>query len=556
MLDRVGGDCSSKAATDAVRRWLKTMHWADLAAIAVLAGIFVLVLATFADYGVTFDEGVQDTYGKSILSWYATLGADRTAVEFADLYFYGGLFDTVAALLNLVSPFHHYETRHLLNGLVGVLGLAGCWQLGRYLGGALAGFLALCLLALMPSWYGMMFFNPKDIPFATGMVWSLYYLSRLAVALPVPPRRLVTTFGLVAGLTLATRVGGLLLFGYLGVIVGLHVLTAAWPDPRRLLRAALPIALRVIVPTVAIAWVVMLVFWPYAQINPLLNPFRAYEHFAGYEPGIGTLFFGKVADENYRPLFYLPVYILLKLPDIAVVLLLAAAGLGAVGLWRRRRWSALPRPVLPVVLGLVVPLGYVLLLRPELYDAERHFLFVLPPLAVVLALVAQAICHRMPVPARGWAAAIAVFAVVVHTDELRRLHPYEYVFYNDLIGGVAGAKGLFETEYWGAAVTEAAEGLNEVLAPLPPSVQVMVDVCGDDSGLDEYLPHSVAFTEDAAQAQYYISTTRDNCDQTVPGQEIIRIEREGVPFAVVKELPSALALRRGEPRRPLPNGRG
>lgn len=103
---------------------------ANRLAIAVIIVLTALVAVTFRHYGATFDEAVQDDYGNYILDWYRTRGADRNAVSYLDLFYYGGLFDTVAALVNKVSPFKHYETRHLLNGLVGVLGLIGCWRLG------------------------------------------------------------------------------------------------------------------------------------------------------------------------------------------------------------------------------------------------------------------------------------------------------------------------------------------------------------------------------------------------------------------------------------------
>ena len=51
-----------------------------------------------------------------------------------------------AAAINRLSPFGTYETRHLLNGLVGVLGLVGAWKLGRALGGPRAGFIAALFL--------------------------------------------------------------------------------------------------------------------------------------------------------------------------------------------------------------------------------------------------------------------------------------------------------------------------------------------------------------------------------------------------------------------------
>src|SRR4029077_3698822 len=118
-----------------------------------------------------------------------------------------------------------YETRHLLNGVVGILGLAGCWKLGRALGGPRAGFIALVFLLLTPNYYGQMFNNPKDIPFAAGGAWATYYMVLILPALPCPPLRLVLKLGVAIGLALGVRVGGLLFVCYLGLVL---VLSAGW----------------------------------------------------------------------------------------------------------------------------------------------------------------------------------------------------------------------------------------------------------------------------------------------------------------------------------------
>src|SRR5204863_23391 len=47
------------------------------ALVVALAGV---MLATVLDYGMTGDEGVQHRYARRVLRWYATLGADRSAV--------------------------------------------------------------------------------------------------------------------------------------------------------------------------------------------------------------------------------------------------------------------------------------------------------------------------------------------------------------------------------------------------------------------------------------------------------------------------------------------
>jgi len=39
--------------------------------------------------------------------------------------------------------------------------------------------------------------------------------------------------------------------------------------------------------------------------------------------------------------------------------------------------------------------------------------------------------------------------------DLKKLHPYEYVYFNEFVGGLRGAYGKFETDYWGACQKEA-----------------------------------------------------------------------------------------------------
>src|SRR4051812_43306561 len=93
----------------------------DRLAVVVLAAALTLVVATFTAYGVTWDEDVHNWYGILALEYYLSLFADQRAFHFVDLFNYGALFDMTAAALNRVSSLGVFETRHLLNGCVGVL---------------------------------------------------------------------------------------------------------------------------------------------------------------------------------------------------------------------------------------------------------------------------------------------------------------------------------------------------------------------------------------------------------------------------------------------------
>src|SRR5215471_10121999 len=199
----------------------------DRLSIGLLVIAAVLVVTTFAGYGVTWDEDVHNWYGNFALDYYLSLFSDQRALHWQNLYNYGAAFDMLAAALNRFSPLGIYETRHLLNGCFGLLGLAGAWKLGRLLGGPRTGFLALLFLLLTPNYYGQMFNNPKDIPFAVGGIWATYYIIRILPSLPRPPLRLLRKLGLAVGLTMGVRIGGMLFLCYLGLVLAIWLVWEA-----------------------------------------------------------------------------------------------------------------------------------------------------------------------------------------------------------------------------------------------------------------------------------------------------------------------------------------
>src|SRR5438105_650164 len=99
--------------------------------------------------------------------------------------------------------------------VAGGVSRAAGWATGR----RWAGFFVMLFLLLPPNYYGQMFNNPKDIPFAVGGVWATYYMVRLLPTLPRPPLRTPIKLGLAIGLALGVRVGGLLFLCYLGLLL-------------------------------------------------------------------------------------------------------------------------------------------------------------------------------------------------------------------------------------------------------------------------------------------------------------------------------------------------
>ena len=154
--------------------------WAGVAtATAMLAGLIVIG-ATFRDYGITWDEGVQSRYGELALDYFASGFEDRSYREFHDLRYYGALFELIGAGIYTATGAPPFETRHLLRAIGGLLTVLGVLRLARIWGDPWVAVYGGLALAVMPRFYGHAFINSKDIPFACCFTWAMLAIAFLA----------------------------------------------------------------------------------------------------------------------------------------------------------------------------------------------------------------------------------------------------------------------------------------------------------------------------------------------------------------------------------------
>lgn len=518
------------------------------AAWALLLCVLFLILLTFRDYGVTWDEELQSQYGQAVADYYISGFKDLRYAEIFNLYLYGGMFDGLAALVDRQTPFSLYETRHLLNALFGLIGLWGVWRIGRHMGGGLVGFIALILCATVPMYYGHMFNNPKDIPFAAGIIWCLYFMFR---SMTKPSPTILIKLGVTLGLTLGVRIGGVMIIPFwvapMGFVGLLPLLEKRDQQTIRLVAVdLLRRGIRVVLPVMVIAYGVMLICWPWAQQHPFLNPLRALSEFSNFPQDVEVLLNGTTYRSTELPWFYVPLYFGVQLPEILLFLLAVALAV-MPRIWRDLTLTQRQCFALMSLMGLF-PILYAVIRHPALYDTVRHFLFAVPIMCVVAALGARtaglwileqfknARLHLFMI-----AGLTVVFAVgiALQIAVMAQLHPYEYIFANRLVGGVAGAFGRYETEYWGSSFKKAAEELQTLVAAqggVPDGHIYKIAICGPWASAMIYLPPDYQAVVANEPAEFFLSTTRWQCQNMRPGKEVIRVERMGVPLAIIKDL--------------------
>lgn len=514
----------------------------DRLALALLAVLVIAAIATFRDYGLGWDDYTHSQYGDRLLSLYGSGFRDQRALSFVNLYMYGGGFDMLAALAAKILPFDLFETRRLVGALIGIAGIAATWRLGRRLGGPAAGFLAALLLATVPLFYGHMFMNPKDAPFAVAMAFLLLALVHALEHYPEPPRAVVVCVGLALGLATGTRI--LALIGALFMLPAMLLLllddarTRSWPVAwRRLGRFVL-----LMLPLLPIAYVVMGLLWPWAVLDPL-NPLLAVEYFAHFfEKPWKELYEGTLVSVPDMPATYLPKLFSLKLPEI--VLLTGTIGLiGTVVVAIRHDLSARRRAALLMVAGAaLIPVLYAMISRPALYNGVRHFTFILPPIAAIAAVGAVWMLTWLRTRhIAAFAAGAVLIAIGVGSSiaDMVRLHPYQYAHFNWLAGGVRGADLNYMLDYWGLAFKQATDDLRTHLKQAgekPPARGYwIVAVCGPQRVAQVELGPKFQTTADPRRADFALTLGEFYC-RNLNAPVIAKVVRDDVTFATVYDI--------------------
>jgi hypothetical protein len=514
----------------------------DDLAIFVLAAVALIASLTFRDYGLGWDDYTHAEYADLLLRMYGSGFKDTGALSFANLYMYGGGFDMAAALLHKVIPLELFETRRLLGAVVGVIGLAVTWRLGRRVGGPLAGLVALLLLALCPTFYGHMFMNPKDAPFAVAMVILMLGLVRLAEEYPRPSPRTVLIVGLGAGLSIGSRVlGGLALVYALVGFVPLFLEEIHTHSAREAAHRLLHVVY-VLVPGLIIGYLAMGLIWPWSIMQPG-NPLQAATYFSHFfEKPWKEMFDGALVSVPDMPWSYLPTLFALQLPEVLLGLLTA----GVVGTFMSLSRSNVPGRrktiLLMLTLAAMLPLLIAMLKRPALYNGIRHFIFVIPPMTVLAGTAFARGMTWLKENRRSWQpAAMAVFSfgLLLPLGEMIRLHPYQYTHFNHIAGTVRAADDLYMLDYWGLALKQASDGLrdeiNERQEVPPHGRKWKVAVCGPQRPAQVALGPDFTIGWDSHAADFAMTLGEFYC-KGLTAPVMVEIKRDDVVFARVYDI--------------------
>jgi len=536
-------------------------HWEFLSR-GLLISLALVILATFLDYGLTFDEEYGKTYGQYVVRWYSSFFRDRSALSYYNLHLYGGFFEAISQLAASVSkkilPIGVYELRHIFNAFTGLLGVWVTYKLGAEVLNRKAGFFSALFLIVTPAFYGQMFNDSKDIPFAAFFSVALFYMFRSYKQLPAVSRGVTVGLGVSIGATLGVRVGGIILLGYLLVFWLTWMLAEranGLLSGRRLSVVTIKLAGRFML-IALMAWSVMLISWPWAQLSPIRHPLVALNAMAHFRWPLTVFFNGEFIPGAALPWTYLPVWVLISLPEFYFITV-ALGFLLAIRLLITGRKSSESEQLIKIsllVLTIVLPTMSAVILRSTLYDGLRQFLFILPSAAVLAAICFVSFLSS---PANKYIKMGAVVAVLISVSltivNMVELHPYEYVYFNRVLGGgLRSAAERFETDYWGSSYREGAEWV--INNYRPNSAQpIRVANCGLPFLIRYFfqktgnLRQRFMVVKPDENPDIYLAITRWQCHKVFDGKLLHIVQRKGTPLLYIIEVQGSYrpeALRR------------
>jgi len=358
----------------------------------------------------------------------------------------------------------------------------------------------------------VLFLRVRTITFliATGI---LIWLHRRSFPAGLRVLGILLPAGIILGLTVSIRIFGV----WAGVLVAGYIVCKSGRK-----------ALLVLGAYALIAIFAMYLTWPYLWLDPIGHFWETVGIMSQHPWPSMVLFDGTKYPADDLPASYMPLLLAIQMTEPVWVLFFVGFVVAIFGFIRKRVEQ---RELLALTLvWFILPLVTFIILRPTLYDNFRQTFFILPSIFFMTGLAFDLVQKPL---LQGALIALVVLPGLIASASL---HPYEYVYYNQFIGGVRAAVDRFELEYWATSYREAAREANRIA---PANANVWVDGPAhlfNRFARPDFHIYSPQEPERAGHYDMVVTLARYDLEKTsFPEAPIVyRVTREGAVFAVIR----------------------
>lgn len=398
---------------------------------AVLISLVIVLISN--DFGITWDEPLYMKNGDSYVSWLTNSKWEKKdsvfAISSVDIHppfrkFVSGItHEFLTTRLHAVDNTRGYRVSSLffVIPLITVLTYVAIGQFGF-----VVGILIPFIFSFLPH---VLFLTPLVSP--DYAVTALWFISVVSAVLGMKQFRWLVLSGVTVGLTMLTKLHGFLLFipitGY-----------GLWYAHKRKAWGSVFIKIAALI---SVAFAVFILGWPWLWSDTFSNLTTYFQSQASHA-GSPEYIFGSTY--RFAPWWYTASIFLTTTPLFVLIFF----AIGAYWTVRKgKTWDWI------VFLNALYPLIFFSLPGVVRYDWIRLFLPAYPFVCLVAGRGMVTVINAFKITLRKVAAALVVLLWIVSLFfSVVRIHPWESSYYNELVGGTAGANKLgMETEFWGNA---------------------------------------------------------------------------------------------------------
>jgi hypothetical protein len=275
--------------------------------------------------------------------------------------------------------------------------------------------------------------------------------------------------------------------------------------------------------------------WPFLWDAPIQRFIESLLLMSDFSHKALVLYQGQLTISYDLPWHFVPFLLLVQFTLPAV--LLSVIGM-AISL-RRLKWFVFQKTDLFLIFCWgALPLLAKVILNTRVYDNFRQLLFLVPPFFILGSVAVESILMRI----RGKVFSVLAIGLILLPGIIGvlYLHPYEYIYYNALVGWSGGAFREYELDYWCTSQRAAMEYVNSIapegaVVGQTESPDLVTPFARRDLFIvDRVKPEAVP----KIQPDLVIVCNRANQDLSyLPEAEVLwRVEKAGATLAVVKKV--------------------
>jgi hypothetical protein len=507
-------------------------------------GYFLLGLAIYDDYGLSWDE--PSVRFRGMLNYqYAFEGRQELLQYDPNSRYHGPIFEilliSLEKALRLTELREIYFMRHLVTFFLFYSSVWFFYLLCKErFDSWKIGLLGSLFFIVSPRIFAHSFYNSKDIPFLAVFVISIYTLLKY-----LEKRTIIRTLlhALSCAILIDIRILGLLVPSFTFFLVIGRILS------ENSARSRIKQELLFFVVYMIFCLNLSILFFPILWENPVHHLIQSFVTMKQYN-WVGTvLYFGKHLAGTELPWHYLPVWIGITTP----LLYIAGFFIGIVFLMleilrrplqvfqeRKRQYDCL------MILWCLLPILLIIGLKSVVYDAWRHVFFIYPAFLIIslhgLIVVKNAVEARIPEGFRNHFTALVLLFVFLNLAApihfMIRYHPYQNLYFNVLAGrDMQTIKQNFDLDYWGLSYREALE----YIVRTEPGKSIKIY---DSNMVGEHRLHileerdrkRITIVNTPDEAEYFISNYRWHKEDYPYENEVFSVEIRGVKIMVVYKL--------------------